>query len=251
MRNAKILVFVLLVFMITIPAYAQDGDDRLKIKLRRDFGYSGGGQIQGRFTISADGPLDLERVRYLLDGDTFAEVSESPFKFSFSTSDYAMGAHTLSAVGTTASGAEVLAEAIRVEFISAEESWQQAANIAIPLIVGIVVLTVLGTILLTLMGRRSGGFKLGNYGTAGGAVCKRCGFPYPRHFISPNLLVGKLERCPHCDKWGIVSRASRTALEEAEARFRADAEMGLLEQEPEGSEAQVQRKLDETRYLDL
>lgn len=250
MRKAKTLLFVLLVFVLTIPAYAQDGDDRLKIHLRRDFGYSGGGQIQGRFTISVDGPQDLERVRYLLDGDPFAEVSESPFKFSFSTSDYAMGAHTLSAVGTTVSGSEVFAEGLKLEFVSAEESWQRAANIAIPLIVGIVVLTVLGTLLLGLMGRRSGGFKLGNYGPAGGAVCKRCGFPYPRHFISPNLLVGKLERCPHCAKWAIIPRASRTALEEAEARFRADAKTGLLEQEPEGSEAKVQRKLDETRYVD-
>ncbi|MCK4740993.1 MAG: hypothetical protein KAS80_01780 [Anaerolineales bacterium] len=250
MSKAKILLFVLLASVLSIPAYAQDVDDRLNVHLRRDFGYRAGGRIQGRFTISADGPQDLERVKYLLDGNFFAEVSESPFKFTFNTSDYALGAHTLSAVGTTASGSDVFAEGISLEFISAEESWQQAVNIAIPLIVGIVVLTVLGTLLLTLMGRRSGGFKLGNYGSAGGAICRRCGFPYPRHFLSPNLLVGKLDRCPHCGKWAIIPRASRVALEEAEARFRADAEIGLLEQEPEGSEAQVQRKLDETRYLD-
>ena len=250
MSKAKILLFVLLASVLSIPVYGQDVDDRLNVRLRRDFGYRAGGRIQGRFTISVDGPQDLERVKYLLDGDYFAEVSESPFKFSFSTSDYTLGAHTLSAVGTTASGLDVFAEGIRLEFISAEEGWQQAANIAIPLIVGIVVLTVLGTLLLTLMGRRSGSFKLGNYGPAGGAVCRRCGFPYPRHFLSPNLLVGKLARCPHCGKWAIIPRASRAALEEAEARYRADAEIGLLEQEPEGSEAQVQRKLDETRYLD-
>ena len=250
MRKAKILFFVLLASLLTISVYAQDVDDKLNLNLRRDFGYRGGGQIQGRFTISVTGPQDLERVIYLIDGDFFAEVSESPFKFSFSTSEYALGAHTLSAVGTTASGAEVFADEIRLEFVSAEESWQQAANIAIPLIVGIVILVGLGALLPALMGRRSGGFKLGNYGPAGGAVCRRCGFPYTRHFFSPNLLVGKLARCPHCGKWAIVPRASRTALDEAEARFRSDAETGLLEQEPEGSEAKVQRKLDETRYLD-
>ena len=250
MSKAKIFLFVLLVSVVSVPAFAQDVDDRLNVHLRRDFGYRAGGRIQGRFTISADGPHGLEQVKYLLDGDIVAEVSESPFKFTFSTSDYAVGAHTLSAIGVTPSGLEIFAEGIRLEFISAEESWQQVANIAIPLIVGIVALTVLGTLLLTLMGRRSGGFKLGNYGSAGGAVCRRCGFPYPRHFLSPNLLVGKLDRCPHCGKWAIIPRASRAALEEAEARFRADAEIGLLEQEPEGSEAQVQRKLDETRYLD-
>ena len=172
MRKTKIFFFVLLAFASIIPAFAQDGDDRLDVDLRRNFGYSGGGRIQGRFTISADGPQDLERVKYLLDGDFLAEVSESPFRFSFSTSDYALGAHTFSAVGTTASGAEAFSEEIRVEFVSAEESWQQAANIAIPLIVGVVVLVGLGALLPALMGRRSGGFKLGNYGPAGGAVCK-------------------------------------------------------------------------------
>jgi hypothetical protein len=175
---------------------------------------------------------------------------EAPFKFSFSTSDYAVGAHTFSAIGTTASGAEIFAEEVRLEFVSAEESWQQAANLTIPLIGGIVVLMVLGTLLLTLMGRRSGSFKLGKYGSAGGAVCQRCGFPYSRHFLSPNLLVGKLEMCPHCGKWAIIPRATRTALDEAEARFRADAEIGLLEQESEGGEAKEQHKLDETRYFD-
>jgi len=250
MGKAKLLIFVLLASVFTIPAFAQDGDDLLRVRLRRDFGYSAGGQIQGRFTISTDGPQDLERVLYLLDGDFFAEVSESPFRFTFSTSDYALGAHTFSAVGTTACGAEVFAEEIILEFVSAEESWQQAADIAVPLIVGVVVLVGLGALLPALMGRRSGSFKLGNYGLAGGAVCKRCGFPYPRHFLSPNLLVGKLERCPHCGKWAIVPRASHAALEEAETRFRADAEMGLLEQEPEGGEAQERRKLDETRFFD-
>jgi len=250
MRKVKILLFVLFASVLTIPAYGQDSKDQLTIHLRRDFGYRAAGQIQGRFTISSIGPQDLERVKYLLDGEFFAEVSEAPFKFSFSTSEYAVGAHTFSAVGTTASGAEVFAEEVRLEFVSAEESWQQVANLAVPLMAGLVVLMVLGTLLLTLMGRRSGSFKLGKYGSAGGAVCPRCGFPYPRHFISPNLLVGKLEMCPHCGKWAIIPRASRTALDEAETRFRADAETGLLEQESEGGEAQEKHKLDETRYLD-
>jgi hypothetical protein len=250
MRKVKILLFVMLVSVFTIPAYAQDGDDRLTIHLRRAFGYSAAGRIQGRFTISAGGPHDLERVIYLFDGEWFAEASESPFKFTFSTSDYALGAHTFSAVGTTAGGVEVFAEEIGLEFISAEESWQKATSIAIPLIAGVIILTLLGTLLPILMGSRSGSFKPGEYGSAGGAVCQRCGFPHPRHFLSPNLLVGKLERCPHCGKWAIVSRASRVALDEAEARFRADAEIGLLEQEPEGGEAQEQHKLDETRYFD-
>ena len=251
MRKAKILLIVLLAFVLTIPAFAQDVDDRLNVNLRRNFGYSAGGRIQGRFTISAGGPQDLERVIYLLDGEFFAESSVSPFQFTFSTSDYTLGAHTLASVGTTTSGAEIFAEEMRLEFISAEQSWQQAANIAIPLVVGVVVLTGLGVLLPALMGRRSGSFKLGDYGPAGGAVCPRCRFPYRRHFLSPSLLAGKLERCPHCDKWAIIPRASHAALEKAEVRYRADAETGLLEKDPESSESQKKRKLDDTRYLDL
>lgn len=251
MRKVKITLIVLLALVSTVPAFAQDVDDRLNVNLRRNFGYKAGGRIQGRFTVTADGPQDLERVVYLLDGEIFAEVSESPFRFSFSTSDYPIGTHTLSAVGTTASGSEIMATEIALEFISAEDSWQKATNIAVPLIIGVIVLTGLGVLLPALMGRRSGSFKLGNYGPAGGAVCPRCGFPYRRHFLSPNLMVGKLERCPHCDKWAIAPRASHAALVEAEARYRADAEIGLLEQDPEGSKAQAQHKLDDTRYLDL
>ncbi|HUS85239.1 MAG TPA: hypothetical protein VMX56_08830 [Anaerolineales bacterium] len=251
MRKTKIFFFVLLAFASIIPAFAQDGDDRLDVDLRRNFGYRAGGRIQGRFTISADGPQDLERVIYLLDGEFFAESSVSPFQSTFSTSDYALGAHRVASVGTTTSGAEIFAEEMRLEFISAEQSWQQAANIAIPLVVGVVVLTGLGVLLPALMGRRSGSFKLGDYGPAGGAVCPRCRFPYRRHFLSPSLLAGKLERCPHCDKWAIIPRASHAALEKAEVRYRADAETGLLEKDPESSESQKKRKLDDTRYLDL
>ena len=250
MRKTILLLTILLALIIAIPAHAQEGDDRLILNLRRNFGYSAGGRIQGRFTISADGPENLESVRYLLDGEFFAEVSESPFRFSFTTSDYALGAHTFSAIGTTASGEEIFADEISKEFVSAEDSWQQATDIVIPLIVGIGVIMGLGVLLQTIMGRRPGSFTLGKYGSAGGVVCPGCSFPYPRHFLSPNLVFGKLERCPHCGKWAIVPRASRAALEEAEARFRSDAETGLLEQAAEGSQSQTERQLDDTRYYD-
>ena len=251
MRKTILLLTILLALIIAIPAHAQEGDDRLILNLRRNFGYSAGGRIQGRFTVSTDGPEDLERVQYLLDGEFFAESSEPPFKFSFSTNDYAIGEHTLSAVGTTTSGLEIIAEEKTLEFVSAEESWQQATDIVIPLIVGIGVIMGLGVLLQTIMGRRPGSFTLGKYGPSGGVVCPGCSFPYPRHFLSPNLVFGKLERCPHCGKWAIVPRASRAALEEAEASYRTDAETGILEQDAEGSTAKTERQIDDTRYYDI
>jgi len=251
MRKTILIIPILLALIISIPAYAQDGEDRLVLHLRRNFGYSAGGRIQGRFTISADGPENLESVRYLLDGEFFAEVSEPPFRFSFATSDYALGVHTFSGIGTTASGAEIFADDISKEFIGAEDSWQQATDIVIPLIVGIGIIMALGVLFQTMMGRRSGSFVLGKYGSAGGVVCPGCSFPYSRHFLSPNLVFGKLERCPHCGKWAIVPRASHAALEEAEARYRTDAETGTLEQDAEGSTSKTERQIDDTRYYDI
>jgi hypothetical protein len=251
MKRTIVLLTILLALFLMYPGMAQDGDDRLKVNLRRDFGYSAGGRIQGRFTVSAVGPDDLEKVRYLLDGDFMAEVSGSPFKYSFSTGDYAIGVHTLTAVGTRANGVEIFAEEVSLEFISAEDSWQRATEIVIPLAVGIGVIMVLGVLMPILMGRRSGSFVLGNYGPAGGVVCPGCSFPYSRHFLSPNLVIGKLERCPHCGKWAIVPRASRASLDEAEARYRIDAETGVLEQDDRGSPAEKERQLDDTRYFDI
>ena len=161
MRKAIVILPILLALVITIPALAQDGDDRLILNLRRNFGYSAAGRIQGRFTVSTDGPNNLESVRYSLDGEFFAESSEPPFKFSFSTNEYALGKHTLLAIGTMASGEEIYSEEKSMEFISADESWQQAIDIVVPLIVGIGVIMALGILLQTFMGRRAGSFVLG------------------------------------------------------------------------------------------
>jgi hypothetical protein len=37
--------------------------------------------------------------------------------------------------------------------------------------------------------------------------------PFSRSVLAPNMLVGKLERCPHCRKWAIVGRAGSADLE--------------------------------------
>jgi ribosomal protein L32 len=90
-------------------------------------------------------------------------------------------------------------------------------------------------------------FKLGEYGMAGGAVCKACGLPFSRHTFSPNLLVGKLERCPHCGKTAIARRATPDQLAEAEARLQAE-EGGGMAQSDESPEERLRRQIEQSRY---
>ena len=69
----------------------------------------------------------------------------------------------------------------------------------------------------------------------------------PRHALAPNLLVGKLERCPHCGKWAIVPRAAPADLVAAEARLRADNQEGVMQVE-ESEEEKLKRELEESRF---
>jgi hypothetical protein len=68
--------------------------------------------------------------------------------------------------------------------------------------------------------------------------------------LSPNLLLGKLERCPHCGKWQLSARAWGETLSAAEDRLRAaqsdggSAEVGLNEDE------RLRRQLDESKFDD-
>lgn len=88
-------------------------------------------------------------------------------------------------------------------------------------IAGVVLLVVVGRRLLLLSGSKQAAASSdapGDYGLAGGAICPGCGKPFARHPLAPNLLAGKLSRCPHCGKWSVVARATPAALAEAEAR---------------------------------
>jgi hypothetical protein len=70
--------------------------------------------------------------------------------------------------------------------------------------------------------------------------------PFSRHFFSLNMVLGKLERCPHCGKWAIVPAASTSALKQAEARWQADSQQGELK--PEGEADRLRDRIDESRY---
>jgi len=245
-RTTAIILLALILSLLPAAAAAQGGGQSLELSLKRTFGYAGGGgQIQGRFAILASGPSDLASVTFLLDGETMAEVAQAPFRYSFSTGDYALGAHTLTATGTTSSGQTLNAQPLQLNFVSADASASAALKIAVPILVGALVLALVSSIVPALSRKRKP-FELGSYGVAGGAVCPRCGMPYSRSAFGPNLVVGKLERCPHCGKWAIVPRASKARLQEAEARYRQDAHRG--EVDPDQQERRYERMLDDSRF---
>jgi hypothetical protein len=130
------------------------------------------------------------------------------------------------------------------EFVSADVAPQFVLRLVGPLLalLGLgVVVALAGPMLL---GR--GAFHLGQYGPAGGAVCPRCRLAFGRHLLSPNLVLGKLERCPHCGRIGVVPRAAAEDLAAAEARW--------AEITPSSSAAppdeQLRRQIEDSRYED-
>jgi hypothetical protein len=252
-RKSTLARLAILLYLLTVvtPVGAQS-DQNLTLLLSRDFGYSSGtGRIQGAFSLTASGADDLERVVFKIDDQIIGEADQPPFRLRFSTSNYPLGVHTLTATGFTSSGQSIESDLIRVEFVSADEGWQTAAKIAIP-IVGIVFSIMLATFVLPFLfgsGKRAqlpAGARR-SYGISGGAICPKCSRPFAMHVFGLNLVVGKLDRCPYCGKWSLVRRSSIQELHAAEA-----AELEALSSEPslpDASEEDLRRQIDESRYL--
>lgn len=244
MRRALPIAVCLLLLLAAVPAAAQTEGD-LGIEFHRDFGYAAGSEIQGAFSLTAAGPENLARVDYYLDDQLLGSATEPPFKISFNTGDHPLGRHTFAAVGTTVEGNEIRSLSHTLEFVSPDEGWQMAGKIALPIVGLVLAISLLGTVGPMLLGRKTG-FRLGEYGAAGGAVCPRCSMPFSRHLISLNMVFGKLERCPHCGKVSIVAGASASALRQAEARWQADGHQGELR--PESESDRLHEQIDESRY---
>jgi len=240
-------LFLTLLLLIPVNAWAQEEDETLKLSVRRDFGYGDGTHIQGRFSLRVSGPEDLLRVEFLIDDEIVSIDTEPPFRYGFSTGEFSPGKHTLAAIGYTTSGESLRSSTRTYEFITAEEARASIVKFVVTMIVLVGVFILLGALGLLMLGRRKGAFRPGEYGLAGGAVCPRCSLPYSRHVLAPNMLVGKLERCPHCGKWALVRRATTTELEAAEAGLVVDRDQGRLRPE-EDDEERLRRMLDESRF---
>jgi hypothetical protein len=220
-----ILTVTLLALALTVPALAQEEIPELDIRLTRDWGYGGfGGDIQGLFSIKVSGPDDLAEVQFYIDETLLGTENEAPYKIQFNTDDFDPGLRKIYAVGTLSDGTELYSEEITAEFLSKENAGDLTMKLVVPILGFTVLAMVIAAVIPMLTGKKGGDVKIGEYGAAGGAICPRCEFPFSRHWLSPNMVIGKLVRCPHCGKWSIRPAASRDALSAAEQRYLASQE---------------------------
>jgi hypothetical protein len=219
----------------------------LDLKLIRTFGYGGFNEIEGNFKMRIANPPPLERVEFKIDDEIVYTATQVPFEYSFKTEDFPPGIHTMSALGYTSGGDVLASNSITTNFLSGEESQQRTIGLVGPILLLLVGVTAISWLVTRFVGRRRG-YIFGQYGSAGGAICPRCGKPYSRHFLSPNLGAGKLERCPHCGKLAIVRQASRDELEKAEALLAGDSTS--IDSPGTTDEERLRRMLDDSRYED-
>jgi DNA-directed RNA polymerase subunit RPC12/RpoP len=236
----------LLGLLIPGAASAQQEGQALHLGLVRNFGYGGFGKIQGNFTLKiVDPPTNLVEVRFYMEDELMETVLEEPFRIQFHTSDYADGEHQMRASGVLADGSILDSNMITTTFLSSENAWAETQQIIFPLLIGIGALTLIGLGAPFLLGRNKE-FVLGKYGPAGGAVCPRCELPFSRPFLSPNMMVGKLVRCPHCGKVSILPRASSVNLQAAESRY---SEEGKTQIASDGKD-DFKQMIEDSRFED-
>jgi hypothetical protein len=216
-----ICILVIAMWLLSLPVWAQGTEPQLILSDSRLFGYGGFGEIQGSFRLSVSGPENLSRVVFEIDGQPMGEATQRPWQLQYLTDNFPSGNHILTATGYTAAGEELHSNEIRTRFLSSQQAGQATTRLIVVLLGGILALMALSALLSSVLFRRKGAAlppgTPRNYGLAGGAVCSRCGRPFARHLWAPNMLMGKLERCPYCGKWGIARAASRAELAAAEA----------------------------------
>jgi len=252
MKTKSVSVFVLSIFLAIMtfgPATAQE--NTLKLGLSRTMGYGGmNNDIQGLFTMKAQGPDSIVRVEFFIDEIMIGEDSEAPFSIQFTTDSYPPGNHNIKAIGYTSSGDELQSNVIRVEFVAEDEVWQRMIGVVGP-ILAIVVIAVVASAVVPLLMNRGKSIPLGQPRRylLGGTLCPKCGRPFELSLFKLNLGVGSLDRCPHCGKWSLVRRVPLNLLREAEAAELEQAESrGQIEELSEGEK--LKRDLDASRYQD-
>lgn len=246
----KFTLAISLLLIFSSPALAQEEEPGISLKLNRDYGYGGfGGEIQGTFSLKASGPDELVEVQFYIDDTLIGTDATTPYKIQFRTEIYPPGAHTFHAIGILPDGTEVHSNKINRQILSGEEAGKSTIKLVVIILGVIIGISVIGIVLPNMLGKKGKQIQIGEYSLAGGAVCPRCKMPYSRHAFSPNLAVGKLERCPHCGKWAIVRRASKADLESAEERFRQDKKEGGLVVSQDEDEI-LRRALEDSRFDD-
>ena len=248
MKNRQPFFFMLTILILLLPAtaYAQESQPGFHLSLIRNFGYGGFGEIQGNFTLKIRDPLaELDKVEFYIDDELLTIILQEPYEYKFHTGNFTDGEHVFSAVGTLIDGTLVESNQIIKILLSSDQTWSETQGLIVPVFLFIAGLTVLGLGIPVLLSRKKD-FVLGKYGPAGGAVCPRCDLPFSRFFLSPNLLAGKLVRCPHCGKFSIRARASQNQIQEAEKKYKNKdtSKVKTLDDQ------EYQKLLDESRFED-
>ncbi len=253
MKKFSTACVILMIFLLILTGrvFAQESD--YGIHLHRNFGYGGGSNIRGTFTISLVGDAaPVDQVVFLIDGEPMTVVGQAPFSFKFHTDDYGFGMHTLQAEVTLADGSVQKTGTLQYHFVSQEMESKQVLSILGGILGAIIVVMILAALIQSLVlkrshrGQRSAG-QPRQYGLMGGTICPKCGRPFPRHIWGLNLLAGRLDRCEHCGKWVMTTRATPAALAAAEKAEQADDAEMLFS--PAASQADV-NELEATKYID-
>ena len=242
----KHLRLFILALVLILPSTAFAQDQGLTLSLSRDWGYGGfNGEIEGTFSMRVSGPENLQEVRFYIDDTLVHTATEAPFRYQFKTGSFESGIRALYVEGTLADGSILTSNTLQRTFLSADEANSKTQGLIIPILVAVGVISVLAGVVPMIVNRGKS-FEVGQYGMAGGAVCSRCELPFSRSMFAPNMVVGKLQKCPHCGKVAIVPRASGSALEAAEARYRNRDEGGA---NSNGTpEKDLRQMLDDSRF---
>lgn len=247
----SIMCLLIALFFQVNPVHSQQG--AYEINLRRNFGYGGGVNIRGTFTIHLVGDeTNVKSVSFYIDGERMATISAEPFNYRFHTDDYGFGNRRLWAEVKLQDGKLQRTPEVRYNFISPADERRQVGTL-IGGLVGVVVFTlVVVAIIQTVVFKRrtKQPHKPGqarNYGLLGPTICPKCGRPFPRHIWGINLLVGRLDRCEHCGKWVMTVRATPTALSLAEEAEQADPSLVFR---PSSPQKEQEDRLEDTKYID-
>jgi hypothetical protein len=243
-----VLILLFSVIFGLETAVAQKTNE-LTLSLSRDFGAGFGTSIQGRFSFRVDGPDNLASVSFYIDDQLVGEDSSAPFRLQFETDTYALGTHTLYAIGYTTDGQELESNQITRNFISSSSSNRTALLIVVP----ILVLSLGGTLLaswLTNRGRKSSDQTNVNvHGPVGGTICPQCNKPFARHIWGLNVVVGKYDRCPHCGKWSLVRALPPDVLDVAVKVMEAEAKQkNQASNNDANDEDRWRKRLDDSRF---
>ncbi len=252
-KTVALLTICLLIFLTgAVWAQAAAGDYRLNV--RREFGYNGGDDIRGNFGISVIGDLSrVSAIRYEIDEKPMATQSSGDFSYSFKTSDYANGWHTLNATLTLKDGSSRKTDARRFQFVDSSVEFGAVQGILLRIggILLILLLVVGGSVLLTR--GKFASLPLGaprTYGFNGGGICARCGRPFSLHFWAAHFGTARFDRCDYCGHWAMVTRRSPAELQAAERAEVVAAQPDPSPAPPVDPQEEFRRKVDQSRYMD-